>query len=161
MNAKAKTWNEYQAWVGRKCNTDLACSVMGLAGEAAEVDEHADARSLMRQAGTVVDMLKKVLFHGKPLDSKKLEGELGDVLFYLTDIARQNGLTLRGVMQNNVDKLDARYPDGFSIEAAQQAELLKAADAAKTHETALALAAGDEDPQKMHDAALVNFARTL
>lgn len=118
-------FDEYQTWVGTKCRTELACSVVGLCGEAAEVDEHVDASRLMRWAGRVADLMKKVLWHNKPLDREKLVGELGDTLFYLTDIARQNGIPMSEVAQFNVDKINARYPTGFSLEAAALAELKK------------------------------------
>lgn len=109
MNAKTKTWNDYQAWVQTKVRTPVECSILGLAGE----------------AGETVDLLKKVLYHGKSLDREKLKLELGDVLFYLADIAEKYGIPLSEVAEGNVEKIDARYPTGFSIEAAQQAELLK------------------------------------
>jgi hypothetical protein len=50
---------------------------------------------------------------------EKLKLELGDVLFYLTALAQLQGLNLNQIMQANVEKLQARYPDGWSAEAAQ------------------------------------------
>jgi NTP pyrophosphatase (non-canonical NTP hydrolase) len=99
-------WNTYQDWVGTKVNTPVECSIVGLCGE----------------AGETVDLLKKHLWHGKSLDTDKLKLELGDVLFYLADIARQYGILLHEVMQGNVDKIDARYPTGFTLERAALAE---------------------------------------
>lgn len=113
------TWNEYQAWVGSICKTPQACSVVGLAGEAGEVAELLGTRAswLQRSAARVVDMLKKYIWHGKPLDRKKLVLELGDTLWYLADLARQNGIPLSEVAACNVDKLVARFPKGhFTIE---------------------------------------------
>lgn len=119
-------FNEYQTWVGTKSRTPSACSVVGLCGEAAEVDDLADAAPLMRAAGHVADDMKKVLWHGKTLDRQKLKGELGDVLWYLADIARANGISLQEVANFNVEKINARHPTGFSIESAQAAEQKKA-----------------------------------
>ena len=39
--------------------------------------------------------------------------ELGDVLWYLAVAAKAAGLTLDEVAAKNVDKLRARYPEGF------------------------------------------------
>lgn len=104
-----KTWDEYQAWVGTKCRTPVECSVMKLCGE----------------AGEVAELYGKHLYHGLTLDKQKLKLELGDVLWYLTDLARRNGIPLSEVADANVRKIEARYPTGFSIEAAQLAESLK------------------------------------
>jgi NTP pyrophosphatase (non-canonical NTP hydrolase) len=74
-----------------------AMASMGLAGE----------------AGEAVDMVKKHLFHGHPLDKAKLVKELGDVLWYLAVMSEQAGVKLSEVAAANVVKLRARYPDGF------------------------------------------------
>lgn len=74
---------------------------------------------LTGESGEVAEMLKKYLGHGHPLDLKKLERELGDVLWYLSAIATLNGLSLASIVAVNVMKLKARYPNGFSMEASQ------------------------------------------
>ncbi len=95
-------FNTYQEWAASKCDTPVECSIMGLAGE----------------VGEVVDYLKKHIYHGRPLDVHKLELELGDVLWYLADVAGQYGIPLERVARSNVSKMEARYPDGFTLEAA-------------------------------------------
>jgi NTP pyrophosphatase (non-canonical NTP hydrolase) len=70
-------------------------------------------------------MLKKHLFHGKPLDADEVIKELGDVLWYVAGMATAIGVSLDDVGQRNVDKLRKRYPDGFSVEAsAQRADIV-------------------------------------
>lgn len=69
------------------------------------------------EAGEVADLIKKTFLHGHPLDDAKLKKELGDVLWYVTAIARDRGFTLADVAAANVEKLRARYPDGFTREA--------------------------------------------
>ena len=54
------------------------------------------------EAGECIDILKKTEFQGHAFDPMKMVDELGDVLWY--------------VAQHNVDKLLARYPDGFDSE---------------------------------------------
>lgn len=80
---------------------NLALAGMGLTGE----------------AGEVCDLLKKIVFHGKPLDAAtraKLVLEMGDVLWYLAHAATTLGVTLDDVANANAAKLRARFPDGFT-----------------------------------------------
>lgn len=76
---------------------DLLNGVLGLTGE----------------AGEVADLVKKGIFHEKGIDIEHLKRECGDVLWYLATICDSVGITLNEVMQTNVDKLIARYPNGF------------------------------------------------
>jgi len=100
------TPNEYQELAARtagqfKSDNEAFCNwALGLAGE----------------AGEVADYLKKVIFHGHELDREVLKKELGDVSWYLALTAKQAGLTLEEVMEHNIAKLKARYPEGFSSE---------------------------------------------
>lgn len=78
------------------------------------------ALGLTGEAGEVADALKKHLFHGKPLDSEALLLELGDCAWYLATLAHELGFTLDEVFARNVQKLRARFPDGFSTQAANE-----------------------------------------
>ena len=75
----------------------LLNAVMGLNGE----------------AGEVIDHVKKVCFQGHEIDRQHLIEELGDVAWYLAVCCEAIDTTLEEVLQNNIDKLKARYPDGF------------------------------------------------
>lgn len=68
------------------------------------------------EAGEAIDILKKHLFHGHELDKEHLAKELGDVAWYLAVSAEALGYDLETILQMNVDKLKARYPDGFETE---------------------------------------------
>ena len=100
------TINEYQQAALRTANKSLTPieqlmnGLMGLNGE----------------AGEAIDILKKHLFQGHELDSEHMAKELGDVAWYLAVSANAIGYDLETVMQMNVDKLKARYPDGFDAE---------------------------------------------
>ena len=74
------------------------------------------AFGLAGEAGEVIDSLKKHLFHGHPLDRERLKLELGDVLWYIATITTTAGMTLEDVAIANIEKLKARYPDGFDSE---------------------------------------------
>ena len=98
------TFWEYRKLIERTANRsdtqdkDLCEAAMGLAGE----------------TGEVVDYLKKVVFHGHALDSRKFEEELGDVFWYLAYLMNTLEIDHTNVMQRNIDKLKARYPSGFN-----------------------------------------------
>jgi NTP pyrophosphatase (non-canonical NTP hydrolase) len=68
---------------------------------------------LAGEAGEVVELIKKHCFHGKALDRESLRKELGDVLWYISAICSEVGLELGDVAEANIDKLFARYPNGF------------------------------------------------
>jgi NTP pyrophosphatase (non-canonical NTP hydrolase) len=74
---------------------------------------------LCGEAGEVADYLKKVYGHGHQLDPNKLKKEIGDVLWYLADICTKYNFSLEEIAQLNVEKLKARYPEGFSQERSQ------------------------------------------
>lgn len=85
--------------------------------EPSEDDQMANAAmGLAGEVGETVDMLKKHLFHGHPLDYAKLKKELGDILYYWAVLAYLSESLVTDIMQTNVDKLAKRYPDGFSEE---------------------------------------------
>ena len=102
------TINEYQkAALRTASNTEIACrdnlminGVMGLNGE----------------AGECIDLVKKFMFQGHELSTEKHAKELGDVAWYLAVTAHAIGYDLETVLQMNVDKLRARYPDGFDVD---------------------------------------------
>jgi NTP pyrophosphatase (non-canonical NTP hydrolase) len=72
---------------------------------------------LAGEAGEVADYLKKVRGHGHSLDHGKMAKELGDVLWYLAVVADSFGFTLDDVARLNIEKLLARYPEGFTVAA--------------------------------------------
>jgi NTP pyrophosphatase (non-canonical NTP hydrolase) len=71
------------------------------------------AIGLTAEAGEVADIIKKHLFHGKPLNRTHLEEELGDVLWYLDRTLSLIGVSLEHCMSLNDAKLEERYPVGF------------------------------------------------
>lgn len=99
------TGNEYQKAALRTANhryaEDLLVNgVMGLCGE----------------AGECIDMVKKVTFQNHDLDKEHLAKELGDCAWYLAVTANAIGYELDTIFQMNVDKLMARYPNGFEAD---------------------------------------------
>lgn len=71
---------------------------------------------LAGESGETLDMIKKWAFHEKPLDIEHFKKELGDVLWYVAMICESFGFDMDEIMQMNIDKLEARYPDGFDTD---------------------------------------------
>ena len=70
---------------------------------------------VLGEAGEVSDLVKKGIFHEKGIDREHLEKELGDVMWYIALICHTCGFDLDEIMQMNVNKLKARYPEGFDV----------------------------------------------
>lgn len=77
------------------------------------------ALGLCGESGEVADIVKKAVFQGHTLDTEHIAKELGDVAWYLAVSATAIGCDLETIMKMNIDKLKARYPDGFSTELSQ------------------------------------------
>lgn len=75
------------------------------------------AMGLAGEAGEVVDLLKKSIGHGHELDPVRIALELGDVLWYVAEIANHLDVKLSDVAEANLAKLRSRYPGGFSPQA--------------------------------------------
>lgn len=75
-----------------------------------------NAHGLEGEAGEVAELIKKGIFHQQGIDREKMKKELGDVMWYVAALAKNFDLTLEEVMQHNIDKLKARYPEGFTPE---------------------------------------------
>lgn len=71
------------------------------------------ALGLSGEVGELNDMLKKWVFHEKQLDVEHLKREISDVCWYLTLMCDSFEFNLDEIMQINIDKLKARYPQGF------------------------------------------------
>ena len=106
------TVNEYQKLAMTTLNPALdqkavlINGVMGLCGE----------------SGEAIDIVKKWLAQGHALDRDRLAKELGDIAWYLAETATAIGYPLEEILQMNIDKLRARYPEGFAVERAVNRE---------------------------------------
>lgn len=77
------------------------------------------ALGLNGESGEVADMVKKNWMQGHDLDFDHLAKELGDCMWYVAETATAIGYDLDTIMQMNIDKLKARYPDGFDTDRSQ------------------------------------------
>ena len=70
---------------------------------------------LAAEAGEFIELPKKIIFQGKPLDEAAvfhMKRELGDVMWYWINACRALNLDPNDVIAENVKKLEARYPGG-------------------------------------------------
>jgi NTP pyrophosphatase (non-canonical NTP hydrolase) len=70
---------------------------------------------LAAESGEFIEIPKKIFFQGKPLTDAEvfhLKRELGDVMWYWINACRALGLDPNDVVEENVNKLKARYPGG-------------------------------------------------
>ena len=106
VSADPLTANEYQKKAMATLNPELSKKdvlvngVMGLCGE----------------AGECIDLVKKHLHQGHPLDKEKLCKELGDVAWYLAETAWALDIPLEDILRGNLEKLKKRYPQGFDAD---------------------------------------------
>lgn len=73
---------------------------------------------LSGEVGEFNDMIKKWIFHEKELDIEHAKKEAGDICWYIAMLCESFGWDLDEILQMNVEKLKARYPDGFDVEKA-------------------------------------------
>lgn len=66
------------------------------------------------ESGEVLDSIKKTLIYGKSLNKEHLLEECGDILWYMSIMLHQLNSSFEEVMQKNINKLEKRYPIGFT-----------------------------------------------
>lgn len=73
------------------------------------------ALGLGAESGELQEIVKKMLFQGKPLSADNvfhMKRELGDIIWYWINTCTALGLDPNDVIAENVKKLEARYPGG-------------------------------------------------
>jgi NTP pyrophosphatase (non-canonical NTP hydrolase) len=104
--------NDYESISGRLKDIDiirLLHASMGMSTESSEF----------------VDTVKKTIFYGKSLDKVNLIEEMGDILYYIAMACNVLGTDFETVMERNIAKLKARYPEKFTEELAENRDLEK------------------------------------
>lgn len=87
-----------------------------------ELREHADIQRLLTAAvgisaegGEFMEIVKKIIFQGKPYNEDNVEHmkiELGDVLWYITQACIALNVSMDELLEMNYRKLSKRYPEG-------------------------------------------------
>lgn len=68
------------------------------------------------EAGEIAELVKKGIFHKHGLDAGLLFKELGDLMWYVAALCTILNFDLEDVMGANIEKLQKRYPNGYSSE---------------------------------------------
>ncbi len=92
---------------------------------------------LVTESGEIKDMLKKHIAYGAPLDMVNLREEIGDLFWYIARVCDLQNWTFEEIMDINIDKLQARYPEKFTLDKAVNRDLEK--------ERKILKGCGDED----------------
>lgn len=99
------TGNEYQKLASRTINNDLT-----KVGQ----EKHA-LHGLVGEMGELHSLYQKV-YQGHEFDEHHAMSEVSDMLWFIAEYCTAMGWNLDDVMQYNIDKLIARYPDGFEAD---------------------------------------------
>ena len=98
------TGNEYQKLAERSNlmtgETALSYAALGLVGEAGEIANK--VKKVIRDDNNVLTDEKR----------KSIQKEIGDVLWYISRLSAELGITLEEVMEQNIAKLSARMDKG-------------------------------------------------
>lgn len=99
------TGNEYQR---------LAARTIGSNMNVIQQEKHA-LHGMVGEIGELHSLYQKK-YQGHAFDEEHAKKELGDLLWFVAEYCTSMGWGLEDVMQLNIDKLFARYPEGFSTE---------------------------------------------
>ena len=96
---------EYQLLASRTINNDLTKK---------EQEMHA-LHGIVGEIGELHSLYQKI-YQGHSFDERHAMSELSDMLWFIAEYCTAMGWSLDDVMQYNIDKLIARYPDGFETD---------------------------------------------
>lgn len=68
------------------------------------------------ESGEFEEIIKKIFFQRKPLTEENIfhmKRELGDIIWYWVNACTALGLDPNDVIEENINKLESRYPGGF------------------------------------------------
>ena len=71
---------------------------------------------MQSETGEFAEIVKKCVFQGKELDESvkfHLKRELGDIIWYWAQGVMSLGFTPSEIIEENINKLEKRYPNGF------------------------------------------------
>ena len=100
------TINEYQKLAMTTLNKEMSKKDMLING----------VMGLCGVSGEAIDIVKKHLAQGHEIDKEKLIKELGDIAWYLAEMATVLDIEMEEIFVKNIEKLKKRYPEGFDKE---------------------------------------------
>lgn len=75
------------------------------------------------ESAELLDAVKKHIFYGKELDAANIKEEVGDLLWYVAIICDVFDFDMQNILDINIAKLAARYPEKFTKDAAINRDL--------------------------------------
>ena len=78
---------------------------------------------MQSETGEFAEIVKKCVFQGKELDEDvkfHLKRELGDIIWYWAQGVLSLGFTPSEIIEENINKLEKRYPNGFEVFRSEQ-----------------------------------------
>lgn len=99
------TGNEYQYLASRTINNNLTVRDMELHAMHGMAGEIGELHSIYQKE-----------YQGHDVDLEHIKKELGDLLWFIAEYCTSYDWNLEEIMQKNIDKLKARYPEGFEYE---------------------------------------------
>ena len=84
------------------------------------------AIGMLAESGEFAEVMKKILFQGKEMNEENrfhMKRELGDVLWYWIQGCIALGYTPEEVLEENIKKLEKRYPNGFEVARSENREV--------------------------------------
>ena len=69
---------------------------------------------LAEEVGELSGMIAKHYYHGKEFDKENCLEELGDLIWYIANIAKANGFTMSEIATCNVEKLKKRHGESYN-----------------------------------------------
>ena len=126
MTDEQKKFNDYAKFVISTTSKE-SLSTLSLAEKLLRLGRETDTEwaqlltasiGMQAEAGEFSEVIKKIIFQGKPYNEDEryhLKRELGDVLWYWVQGCTALGYTPQEVMEENIKKLEARYPNAFEV----------------------------------------------
>jgi len=97
--------SEYQCLAARTINKAL---------DTEKIERHA-LHGLSAEVGELHGIFQKY-YQGHTIEEVHLKKEIGDILWMIAEFCTANGWDLEEIAVMNIEKLKARYPDGFEAE---------------------------------------------
>lgn len=72
------------------------------------------AMGIVKEGGEILADLEKWIYYNQELNRDHIKEELGDVMWYVALVCNALGLSLAEVMEGNLAKLAARYPEKYT-----------------------------------------------
>lgn len=102
---RGMTMNEYQK---------LAARTINHGNSPAEMEMHA-LHGMCGEIGELHSLYQK-MYQGHQFDKEHAKKELGDLLWFVAEYCTACDITLEDVAKANIEKLKARYPEGFDAD---------------------------------------------